>query len=287
MILITGATGHLGAAVLQQLLTKLPATQLAALVRDPAKAADLQARGVSLRVGDYRNPAALETALQGVEKVLLVSGGGDADGLQQHHNVVDAARRAGVRCLAYTGRALQAPAELANELMKRHFQTEDYIRASGLDYVLFRNILYLDTLPLFVGGPRVLETGIHLPAGEGRVSFALRREMGEAIANVLADGDCANRIYTFTGAETYSFHDVAAALTELSGRPVTYADTEPGAFVAGMTSRGVPAAVANFTLGFMTDIKHGQESQVTPELAQWLGRRPTALKEGLQELMGL
>ena len=287
MMLITGATGHIGAAVLRQLLTKLPASQLAALVRDPAKAADLQARGVSLRVGDYRDPAALDQAMQGVEKVLLVSGGSDADGLQQHYNVVDAAKRAGVRCIAYTGRALQDRHSLANELMKRHFLTEDYIRASGVPYVLFRNILYMDTLPLFIGGPRVLETGIHLPAGEGRASYALRREMAEAIANVLAEGDCHNRVYTFTNAETYGFHDVAAALTELSGRAVRYTDVEPAAFVAGMMARGVPEAAARFSLAFMTDIKNGQESEVTTELAEALGRRPASLKEGLRELMGL
>jgi NAD(P)H dehydrogenase (quinone) len=286
MILITGATGHIGSAVIQQLLTQLPARRIAALVRDPAKAAHLQARGVSLRVGDYRNPASLEQALQGVEKVLLVSGGGDADGLQQHQNVVDAAKAAGVGCLAYTSRALQDPASLTNELMHRHFQTEDYIRASGLSYVLFRNILYLDSLPLFVG-PQVLETGIRLPAGEGRVSFALRREMGEAIANVLAAGDCANRVYTFTNSETYSFRDVAAALTELSGRTVRYTDITPADLVAGMQARGVPEFVTKITLGFMTDIKHGQESAVTPELAQVLGRRPATLKEGVKEVFGL
>ncbi|GAB3833221.1 SDR family oxidoreductase [Hymenobacter jeollabukensis] len=286
MILITGATGHIGAAVIQQLLTKLPASQIAALVRDEAKATHLQAQGVSLRVGDYRDPAALDRAMQGVEKVLLVSGGGEADGLQLHQNVVDAARRAGVRCLAYTGRALHDRHTLTNELMKRHFLTEDYIQASGLDYVLFRNILYMDTLPQFVG-PKVLETGIHLPAGEGRVSFALRREMGEAIANVLAEGDCANRIYTFTNSDAYSFHDVAAALTELSGREVRYTDIEPAAFVAGMQARGLPEFVVNLTLGFMTDIKNGQESAVTSELAEALGRQPVSLKEGLRELMGL
>ncbi|OON69449.1 SDR family oxidoreductase [Hymenobacter sp. CRA2] len=286
MILITGATGHIGAAVIQQLLTKLPASQIAALVRDEAKAVDLQSQGVNIRVGNYRDPASLLRAMQGVDKVLLVSGGGEADGLQLHQNVVDAAKEAGVRCLAYTGRALQDRDTLVNDLMKRHFLTEDYILPSGLNYVLFRNILYMDTLPQFVG-PQVLETGIQLPAGEGRVSFALRREMGEAIANVLAAGDCANHVYTFTGRETYSFHDVAAALTELSGREVRYTDIEPAEFVAGMKARGLPEFVVNLSLGFMTDIKHGQESTATPELAEVLGRQPASLKEGLKELMSL
>ncbi|QNE39453.1 SDR family oxidoreductase [Hymenobacter sp. NBH84] len=286
MILITGATGHIGTAVIQQLLTKIDANQVAGLVRDAAKATHLQELGIDIRLGDYDNPAALERAMQGIDKVLLVSGGGDDHGLQQHYNVVDAAKKAGVSCIAYTGRALQDRDTLANDLMVRHFQTEDYIKASGLHYVLFRNILYMDTLPQFVG-PAVFASGIHLPAGEGRVSFALRSDMGEAIANVLAEGDCENRTYTFTNTETYSFADVAAALSELSGKEVRYTALDDETFAAQMKARNVPETVTRFVLGFMTDIKHGQESAVSNELQQVLGRKPTALKEGLKTLFSL
>ncbi|MBC6611468.1 SDR family oxidoreductase [Hymenobacter sp. BT507] len=286
MILITGATGHIGMAVIQQLLTKLAPSQVAGLVRNAAKAAPLQELGIATRLGDYDDPAALERAMQGIDKVLLVSGGGDDHGLQQHYNVVDAAKRAGVSCIAYTGRALQDRDSLANELMVRHFQTEDYIKASGLRYVLFRNILYMDTLPQFVG-PAVFESGINLPASEGRVSFALRSDMGEAIANVLAEGDCENRTYTFTNTETYSFADVAAALSELSGKEVRYTALADETFAANMKARNVPESVTRFVLGFMTDIKHGQESVVSDELQQVLGRKPASLQEGLKTLFAL
>ncbi|UPL51047.1 SDR family oxidoreductase [Hymenobacter sublimis] len=286
MILITGATGHIGSAVLEQLLRKLPASQLAALVRDEAKATHLKAQGVDIRGGDYRDPASLEQAMQGISKVLLVSGGGDEDGLQQHCNVVDAAKKAGVGCIGYTSRALREPATLVNQLMERHFQTEDYIRASGLPYLLFRNILYMDTLPQFVG-PQVFEKGIQLPAGQGRVAFALRRDQGEAIANVLADDSCQNRILTFTGAATYSFADVAQALTELSGRPVEYTPVEEPEFMARLRTQGLPEVAVERITGFLTDIKNGQESTVTAELADWLGRPPTPLKEGVKEIFKL
>ncbi|TGE21602.1 SDR family oxidoreductase [Hymenobacter aquaticus] len=286
MILVTGATGHLGAAVLQTLLHHTPARAVAALVRDPAKATDLQARGVSIRVGSYTDPASLNQAMRGIDTVLLISGGGDDDGLQQHQNVIDAAHRAGVRRVAYTSRALQSPATLANELMVRHFQTEDYLQASGLGYLIFRNILYMDTLPLFTG-PTVLETGINLPAGPGKVAYALRREMGEAMARVLLENPGGNRIYHFTGAAAYSFHDVAAALTQASGRPVAYTDVEPEAFAAGMRQRGVPELAIARTLGFLTDIKHGQEEVVSTDLATVLGRQPTGLFDGVRQLYTL
>lgn len=286
MILITGATGHLGTAVMQTLLQKTSATQLAALVRDEHKAAALQAQGVSLRLGSYTDLASLDQAMQGINKVLLISGGGEDDALQQHYNVVDAAKRAGVQCLAYTSRALKDPSTLANQLMVRHFQTEEYIRASGLGYVFFRNILYLDTLPLFTG-PNVLETGIRLPARQGKVAYALRSEMGEAIANVLLQADCTNRTYHFTGSEAYSFDDIAAALTSITGKEVRYTAVEPAAFAANMQQRGVPEPAIERTIGFMTDISHGQEAEVSADLAAALGRPPVPLVEGIKTVYKL
>ena len=286
MLLITGATGQLGTAVLHTLLQKMPATELAALVRDETKATALQARGVSIRVGHYADPASLDRAMQGIDRVLLISGGGEADSLQQHYNVVDAAKKAGIRCLAYTSRSLKDPATLDNQLMVRHFQTEDYIKASGMSYLLFRNALYMDVLPLYTG-PHVVDAGIALPAEQGKVAYALRSDMGEAIANVLLANTCDNRTYYFTGAEAYSFDDVAAALTQISGKKVTYTPIAPATFTARMQERGMSAFVINLFLGFMTDIKHGQEATVRDDLATVLGRQPTSLAEGLKQLYQL
>ncbi|WP_210521073.1 SDR family oxidoreductase [Hymenobacter terricola] len=286
MILVTGATGHLGTTVLQTLLQKTPATQVAALVRDERKTAAVQAQGVSIRPGSYDDPAALRRALYGIEQVLLISGGGEDDALQGHQNVVDAARQAGVQCLAYTGRALKDPGNLANQLMARHFQTEDYIKASGLPHIIFRNTLYMDVLPIFTG-PNVLETGISLPTGQGKVAFALRADMGEAIANVLLERNFTTRTYHFTGPDAYSFDDVAAALTEASGKKVAYTPVEAATFAAGMKQRGVPEIAIERTIGFLTDIKHCQEAQVSTDLATALGRPPTSLVEGIKQLYNL
>lgn len=211
MILVTGATGQLGIAVVKNLLEKTSAHQIAALVRDESKASALKEKRLDVRVGNYDNTASLDQAMHGIEKVLLIAGTDENNRLQQHQNVVDAAKKAGVQCIAYTSRTLKDRNTLANQLMVGHFQTEDYIKASGSNYVLFRNVLYMDTLPQFVGGEKVFETGIHLPTGDGRVPFALRSEMGEAIAHALLENDCGNRIYKLTGSETYSFDDVAAA----------------------------------------------------------------------------
>jgi NAD(P)H dehydrogenase (quinone) len=190
------------------------------------------------------------------------------------------------RSIAYTSRNLKDPTTLVNKLMVGHFQTEDCIKASGLQYVLFRNALYMDTIPLFVG-EGVFDTGINLPTGDGRVSFALRSEMGEAIANALIENCGDNRIYQLTGSESYSFGDVAATLSDLSGKKVVYNSADRSVFEAQMTEHGTPETVVEKIGGFLTDIKNGQEAEVRPDLANLLGRSPASLQEGLKVLFNL
>ncbi len=283
MILVTGASGQIGSAVIQQLLKLLPAGQIAGLSRSESKAEALKAQGIDARLGDYNDLDSLKRAMQGIEKVLLVSGGQAENGLQQHHNVVDAAKSKGVKCIAYTGRSLQNREQLINQLMLRHFETEDYIRASGLQYVLFRNSLYMDVIPGYVG-KQFVQTGVHLPDDGGKVAFALRREMGEAIANVLASGDCQNRIYQFTGSQTWTFAEVAAALSELAGEPVSYTAISQEQYQANLKAAGLPEGVIQLLSAFLADIAQEQEATVTSELEAVLGRKPVGLKEGLKEM---
>ena len=284
MILVTGATGQLGTIVIQNLLKKTSADQIAGLVRDESKAAALKEQGVDIRTGNYDDPASLDKAIQ--DKVLLIAGTDEDNRVQQHQNVISAAKKTGVGCLAYTSRTLKDRTTVANKLMEGHFQTEDAIKASGLSYTIFRNVLYMDSLPYFVG-EKVFEAGIHLPVGQGKIPFALRHDMGEAIANALLKDDCKNQTYHFTGSESYSFDNVSAALTKLSGKEVTYTPVEPSAFAAQIRERSAPEIIAQRAVGFMTDIKNGQEDEVSPDLETTLGRKPATLEEGLTALYNL
>ena len=289
MILITGATGKLGGQVIDTLLSKnIPASQIAALVRDDAKATHLKEKGIDIRVGDYDDKPALEQAMQGIDQVLLVSGLDISKVVQQHQNVVDAAKKAGVNCLAYTSNCLRDRNTVLNQVMITHYQTEDYIIHSGLNYLIFRNVLYMDSMAMFmIGGKHVLETGIQLPAGDGQVSYALRSDQAQAIGNVLAGGDYSNRIYRFTNARTYSFYDVAQALSELAGKPITYTPIEMDTYQAKALERGVPAHAVDMMAPFMSDIKNGQGSTVSLDLENALGRKPVDLKAGLKQLLNL
>ncbi len=282
-ILVTGASGILGSAVIDTLLKQMPAQQIATLTRKEEKRLEFQSKGLEAYLGDYDDIHALEKAMNGVDMVLLISAGDQGDRMQQHKNMVDAAKKVGVKSIAYTSRSLRDRTTLSNALMLEHFATEDYIKESGLTYIFFRNALYMDVLPLFVG-KQVFETGIFQPAGDGKVAFALRKEMGEAMANVLLNENGDNQVYRFTGSEAYSFYDVAAVLTELSGKEVTYKPVESEAFQTMMLGKGLPQLMVKKIVDFNTDIKHNQEAIVTNDLENKLGRKPASLKEGLKFL---
>lgn len=286
MILVTGATGHLGTATINQLLKKVPATQVAALARSEEKAAGLKARGVDVRIGDFNDTASLNAAMQGITKVLLISTVSEQR-LQEHINVVDAAKRAGVKHILYTGIAMKdINTSAIKALMNSHFETEDYIKQSGLTYTLLRNSLYADVLPMFVG-EAVFENGIALPGGNGKATYALRREMGEAAANILASDGHENKTYHITGSDTYSYADVAAILSELSGKDVTYTDVPQDEFAAQLKAAGLPDFAIFLTGGFATDTKNNQFDNTTNDLEQLLGRKPADLKTALKEVYGL
>lgn len=287
MLLITGATGQLGSAVVRRSLERIDADDIAVLVRDEAKAADLAARGVQARIGDYDDTDAIDRAMVGVDRVLLVAGNDPERRVVQHQNVIDASVRARVELMGFANRTLRDINGSGNTLMGDYFETEDHIRRSGLPHVLFRNALYLDTVVLFVGGQQVFETGIRLPAGDGKVAYVLRRELGEAAANGMLDHTGDDRTYVLAAPLAYSFADVAWALTEISGRTVEYTQISDDDYVAGTIQRGVPEHLARRFLGFFFDIRDNQLDETGTDLRTLLGREPANLQDGLRPLFGL
>lgn len=286
-ILVTGATGHLGSAVIEKMLKEIPSEHISILTRNEEKRKAFENRGFRAFNGSYADPVSLQRAMEDVDTVLLVSAGDQGDRMQEHKNVVDAARETGVQTIAYTSRCLRNPESLANQLMVEHFETEAYIQASGLQHVFFRNVLYMDAIPQFIGGNAALEKGIFLPAGNGEVAFALRSEMGEAIANVLLHLAPGNQIYNFTGSKTWTFQDVASVLTELSGREVRYTDVTEDTFSQLMTQKGIPGQLVKKIVDFVADIRNNQEAEIYGDLEAALGRKPTELREGLKRMFDL
>ncbi|UOQ75142.1 NmrA family NAD(P)-binding protein (plasmid) [Hymenobacter cellulosilyticus] len=192
-------------------------------MRDPQKASTLAQQGVQVRPGDYNDPASLEAAFQGIDTVLLISTSETQHQLrvQQHQHAIDAAKQAGVRHVIYTSVVNPSP-DSQFGASASHLLTEDYLRASGLAYTVFRNTLYLDLVPLFVGAEALTTGHLYFAAGEGKVSYALRDDIAQALATVLTTTGHENQVYDIAPGPAYSFADVAATLSQVSGRAVDY-----------------------------------------------------------------
>ena len=187
MLLITGATGNFGKAVIDFLLKKnIPVSGIAALARDKEKAKDLKEKRIDVRLGDYDNYESLVNAFNGVDKLLFVSGSDIVNRGKQHLNVINAAKESGVKHIIYTSfeRNNESESSPIAVVAKSHIDTDKNIKASGIPYTILRNGLYVDMLPMFMGD-KVLETGIFLPAGDGKASLTSRIDLAEATANIL------------------------------------------------------------------------------------------------------
>lgn len=287
MILITGATGHLGSATIKSLLSKgFPASEIAALVRDENKAAGLKDMGVQIKTGQYNDYDSLKNALRGVDKLLLISSNEMVDRLVQHKNVINAAKENGVKHIIYTGIDIKSFEETAiPHVSKIHKDTADYLKETGIPCTLLNDNLYADVIPLFVGED-VLETGIFYPAGDGKTPFVPRTEMGEAAAVVLTTAGHEHKEYAITANTAYSFSEIAGMLSDISGKEVKYHRPDPDTYIEQLVKAGVPRESASFLAGFGTAIANGELDTRRSDLERLLGRKPMELKEFLKITYG-
>ncbi|MGW5309103.1 NmrA family NAD(P)-binding protein [Nocardia thailandica] len=273
-VAVTGASGQLGRLVVAELLAA--GERPVAIVRDPAKVADLAEQGAEIRVASYDDPAALDAALAGVDRVLLVSGNEFGARVAQHTNVVRAAERAGVELLAYTSipAAEDNPMRLADE----HRATEQVVRASSVPSVLLRNSWYWEN---YTGGAgHAVATGVlHGAFGEGRVSGAARADYAAAAARVLTTDGHAGRTYELGGDSALSGEDLAAALSEAAGAAVRYENLSEADYAAGLRAAGLDEAHAAVLADADTGIARGALEVTTGDLTRLIGRPATPAAE--------
>ncbi|MBD0839030.1 MULTISPECIES: SDR family oxidoreductase [unclassified Streptomyces] len=276
-IVVTGATGHLGRHVIEQLLEKVPAEQITAVVRTPEKAADLAAKGVQLAVADYNAPETFDGLLAAGDKVLLISGNEfDKGRPAQHQVVIDAAKAAGVALLAYTS----APGSLTAALADDHRATEKALTGSGVPYVLLRNGWYHENYTENLG-PVLEHSAVVAAAGEGRVSSASRADYAAAAVAVLTGEGHENRTYELGGDEAWSFAEYAAELSRQTGREIAYSPVPPEALVGILTGAGLPEPFAAVLAGVDVSIEKGELVVSSGDLSRLTGRPTTPLSEAI------
>lgn len=276
MIGVTGATGQLGRLVFESLLEKVPANQLVACVRDPAKAQDLAGRGVTVRRCDYDQAETLGPAFEGVTKLLLISASEVGRRAAQHQAVIDAAKSASVELIAYTSllHADRSPIGLANE----HRATEEALRESGVPFVVLRNGWYTENYTMAI--PAAIQNGALFGcAGDGRISSAARKDYAEAAAAVITSDEQAGRVYELAGDEAYTLSQLAEEVSRQSGKQIGYRNLTEEAYRTSLVNVGLPEPVAAMLANADAAVAQNALFNDSRELSRLIGRPTTPLSE--------
>ena len=278
-IAITAATGHLGRLVIRSLTARMPSADVVALARSPAKGADL---GVVVREADYDRPETLGPALAGIDTLLLISGSVPGARVVQHRNVIEAARRAGVRRIVYTSvlHADGSPLDVAHD----HRATEAELKTSGVPYTLLRNGWYTEN---YTGSiPGALAGGALLgSADDARISSATRADYAEGAAAVLALDEREEQVHELAGDEAWTLRDLAAELSRQTGRTIPYRDLPPAEYVAALTSVGLPEALAQAIAGWDVAAAQGALFDDSRQLSRLIGRPTTPLSVAVADAL--
>ena len=280
MIIVTGATGTLNGATVDQLLKRVPPHQIGVSVRDPARARHLADRGVRVRQGSYDDPTALRHSFADAEQVLLVSSSDlSADVAAQHHRAIDAAVDAGAQRILYTsthGAAFDTP----YPPLAIHAATEQYLSESGVAWTSLRNGFYGDPAQLLGAWQ---ETGVIAMPADGPFSWVDRRDAAEAAAAIITADEPYGGPIDLTLPEPVTLADFAAAASAIAGRHIDRVVVDDETWVTDATASGVPEDVARFTLSMLQATRSGLFSGSDPTLARLLGRSPRNITVQLKD----
>ena len=285
MIIVTGATGHLGRLIVEQLSQRVSASEIGVSVRDPEKATDLQALGVRVRQGDFGQPESLAHAFEGVTQLLLVSSNARAyggDTLAQHRAAIAAARDAGVQRIVYTSHMAVSPTS-AFPPMPEHTETETMLQESGLAWTALRNGFYASSCRSLMG--KALDSGVVATPQDGKVSWTTHEDLAEAAAIVLTQpGRYEGPTPDLVSHESFDLKDASELLGGSLRRQMRREVVEDAAFRDGLLQNSVPEYVADIALGFYIASRNGEFVSHDSTLEQLLGRRPQTLRNVFEDV---
>lgn len=278
-LFISGAGGKLGRLVIEQLQARGFAGRIIAGTRKPD---ELDIAGVEARKADFSDVAGFTAALEGVDRVLLISTDALGEARRaQHLNAVAAAKAAGVKRILYTSIPNPDPGN-AIVMAADHYPTEQAIKASGIDYTILRTSWYAENL--FGSLPQALKSGKWFTsAGEGRISYVPRADIARAAAGALVSDLPGSRVLTITGSEAHTIREVAALATEVTSKPIEVVDVSDADVTAGMLAAGLPQPVAELLTTFEVGYRQGALSMVTNAVEEFGGRKPQKLRDFLND----
>jgi len=275
-IAVTGATGELGRLVIDRLKQRVPANQIVALVRDVHRAGTL---GVEARAADYTQPDALEAALAGVDTLLLISSSEIGQRVAQHTNVINAAKKAGVRRIVYTS-LLHADTSTLS-LAPEHVDTEKALQASGLTHTILRNGWYTENYMGAVGPALGLGT-LYSSAADGRIASASRADYADAAVAVLTGQGHEGKTYELAGDTAYTLAELAAEISSQSGKSIGYQSIPEAAYAAALVKAGVPEGFAAALASWDVAASQGALFDDSRVLSALIGHPTTPLAQSVK-----
>ena len=277
ILLVTGASGHLGRAVVRHLLDTLhvPPARIIATSRKPETLADLAAQGVTVRAADFDQPGTLAEAFRGADRLLLVSTDAllePGKRLVQHRAAVQAAAEAGVKHVVYT--SLPSPATSHVSFAPDHLGTEQALAVSGLGWTFLRNAWYAENLAYTL--PSALASGECVTAaGEGGIAYIARDDLARAAAVALAADSSDNRIFTLTGTQALTARDIATKVAAATGKPLAVVGVTPEQLADGLRGHGFPPVLADVFTSFDVATAAGDLGEVTDDFTALTGDAPS------------
>jgi len=283
MILVIGGRSNIGSALIESLLGR--DQRVRALVREGGRTEGLPA-AVEAATGDLADPDSLGQAMAGIEKVFLLSSA-HRDAVAWHRNAIDAAREAGVQLLVRSS-ILGADRDSAAEFVSAHTICDRYLEQSGLDHVIVRPNLFLQNVPESTI-PSIDGAGsFYADAGEARISMVDTRDVAGVAAVALTEPGHSGAHYDVTGPEALSYRDVAAKLSRVLGREITYVDVPDDAVRVTLLGFGLDEWFANALVGLYQDYRRsgidGYAAQVTRTVARLTGQPARSLDDLLGDL---
>ena len=276
---VTGATGQLGQLVVEQLKQKTAVENIVALVRTPEKAAEL---GVEARTFDYEKPEGLAGALEGIDHLLLISGSEIGKREQQHKNVIEAAKEAGVSWIVYTSLLHADTSSLS--LAGEHLATEALLKNSGIEHTILRNGWYTENYTGSVEG--ALGAGAFVgSAGDGKISSATRADFAEAAAVVLTNDEYKGKLFELAGDESYTLTDLAAEISKQTGKDIPYNNLPEGEYAKILKSVGLPDMFADAIAGWDTGASKDDLFDDSKQLSKLIGRPTTPLADAVKAVL--
>lgn len=284
MIIVTGANGKLGRAVVERLLKRLPAEQIGVSVRDTEKAHELKEWGVRVRKGDFDEPASLADAFEGVSQLLIVSSNSSGEAaVRQHRLAINAATRAGARRILYTSHMGSSPTSLFPPMVD-HAATEEALREAGVAFTSLRNGYYANTVLWLLGD--ALKTGVLAAPEDGPVSWTSHSDLAEIAAMALSEEGMLDGVTpALTALEAIDLTGIAAIASELVQRPIRRVMMPDVEYRAGLVSHGLPEKIADMLMGMFLASRQGEFAQVDPTLARLISRPPVSVQDVLKSAL--